>query len=121
MKVVFLDIDGVLNEEKSRSHCCGYKGIDDKKVENLAKIIKTTNAAIVLISTWKDDWFRPSLIFPEYRKQGIATHILSLLEEEAKNRNVYSLTLNATVHGLSLYEKNGYHEGFLKTREKKLK
>ena len=56
MKVIFLDIDGVLNEEKSRSRCCGYKGIDDKKVENLAKIVKSTGAKIVLISTWKDDW-----------------------------------------------------------------
>ena len=56
MRVVFLDIDGVLNEEKSRSRCCGYKGIDDKKVENLAKIVKATGAEIVLISTWKDDW-----------------------------------------------------------------
>ena len=56
MKVVFLDIDGVLNEEKSRSRCCGYKGIDDKKVENLAKIVKATGGEIVLISTWKDDW-----------------------------------------------------------------
>ena len=82
MKVVFLDIDGVLNEEKSRSRCCGYKGIDDKKVENLAKIIKTTNAAIVLISTWKDDWFRPSLIFPEYRKQGIATKLISRFKKD---------------------------------------
>ena len=56
MKVIFLDIDGVLNEEKSRSRCCGYKGIDDKKVEDLARIIKVTGAEIVLISTWKDDW-----------------------------------------------------------------
>ena len=56
MKVIFLDIDGVLNEEKSRSRCCGYKGIDDKKAENLAMIVKATNAKIVLISTWKDDW-----------------------------------------------------------------
>ena len=56
MKVIFLDIDGVLNEEKSRCRCCGYKGIDDKKVGNLAKIVKQTNAEIVLISTWKDDW-----------------------------------------------------------------
>ena len=56
MKVIFLDIDGVLNEESSRSRCCGYKGIDDKKVENLAMIVKATGAEIVLISTWKDDW-----------------------------------------------------------------
>ena len=56
MKVIFLDIDGVLNEEKSRSRCCGYRGIDDKKVENLAKIVKATGAKIVLVSTWKEYW-----------------------------------------------------------------
>ena len=51
MKVIFLDIDGVLNEEKSRSRCVGYKGIDDKKAENLAKIVRATDAKIVLVST----------------------------------------------------------------------
>ena len=56
MKIVFLDIDGVLNCEGSRSRCVGYRGIDDKKVENLAKIVKATGAEIVLISTWKEDW-----------------------------------------------------------------
>ena len=56
MKAIFLDIDGVLNEGKSRSRCCGYKGIDDNKAKNLASIVKATGAEIVLISTWKDDW-----------------------------------------------------------------
>lgn len=56
MKVIFLDIDGVLNEEKSRSRCVGYKGIDDSKAENLAKIVYATGAKIVLISTWKEGW-----------------------------------------------------------------
>ncbi len=56
MKIIFLDIDGVLNCEGSRSHCAGYRGIDDKKVETLAKIVKATGAEIVLISTWKDGW-----------------------------------------------------------------
>ena len=56
MKIVFLDIDGVLNCEGSRSRCVGYRGIDDKKVENLAKIVKATGAEIVLTSTWKEDW-----------------------------------------------------------------
>lgn len=56
MKIVFLDIDGVLNCEGSRSRCAGYRGIDDKKVENLAKIVKATGAEIVLITTWKEDW-----------------------------------------------------------------
>ena len=56
MKAIFLDIDGVLNEEKSRSSCCGYRGIDDKKVEILAKIVKETGARLVLTSTWKNHW-----------------------------------------------------------------
>lgn len=56
MKVIFLDVDGVLNEEKSRSRCVGYKGIDDSKAGNLAKIVHATDAKIVLISTWKEGW-----------------------------------------------------------------
>lgn len=58
MKVVFLDIDGVLNEKTSQSRCCGYRGIDDKKVKTLAKIVKATEAKIVLVSTWKEGWQR---------------------------------------------------------------
>lgn len=52
MKVIFLDIDGVLN-------LC-YKGRDEygalfhpHLVENLRKIIKETNAKIVISSTWR--------------------------------------------------------------------
>lgn len=56
MKILFLDIDGVLNCEGSRSRCAGYRGIDDKKAEALAKIVNATGAEIVLISTWKDGW-----------------------------------------------------------------
>jgi hypothetical protein len=71
MKVIFLDIDGVLNEEKSRSRCCGYKGIDDTKVENLAKIVRATGAEIVLVSTWKDDWRKT-----DKRHQGMMANYL---------------------------------------------
>lgn len=63
MKIVFLDIDGVLNCEGSRSRCVGYRGIDDKKVENLAKIVKATGAEIVLISTWKDGWCKTDKVY----------------------------------------------------------
>jgi len=81
MKVIFLDIDGVLNEEKSRSRCCGYTGIDDKKAENLARIVEKTGAKIVLISTWKDDWRKTdkahqgmmaNYLDRKLKKQGIA-------------------------------------------------
>lgn len=56
MKVIFLDIDGVLNTPSSESRCGEYTGIDDDKVERLKKIVEKTKAEIVLISTWKKYW-----------------------------------------------------------------
>lgn len=61
MKVIFLDIDGVLNCSTSRSFChddlCGIiHGIDSDKVKRLAKIVDATGAQIVLSSDWKDGW-----------------------------------------------------------------
>lgn len=40
MKVIFLDIDGVLNTPSSESRCGEYIGIDDEKVEKLKKSSK---------------------------------------------------------------------------------
>ena len=95
MKVVFLDIDGVLNEEKSRSRCCGYLGIDDKKVENLALIIKKTNAAIVLISTWKDDWRKA-----DKAHQGM---MANYLDRKLKKQGLAVLDKTKSI------DKNGFH------------
>lgn len=56
MKVIFLDIDGVLNCKNSKSSCCGLMGIDDKKVELLKSIVDKSNAKIVLTSSWRTGW-----------------------------------------------------------------
>ena len=59
MKVIFLDVDGVLNEAYSRSKSpSGCIGIDDDKVELLKQIVDETDAKIVLTSTWKRNWSR---------------------------------------------------------------
>ena len=96
MKVIFLDIDGVLNEEKSRSRCCGYKGIDDKKAENLASIVKATGAEIVLISTWKDDWRKT-----DKSHQGM---MANYLDKKLKKQGLYVLDKTASVD-----KENGFH------------
>lgn len=57
MKVIFLDIDGVLNEAGSDSRTpLKFLGIDQPKVARLKKIIDATDAKVVLVSTWKEDW-----------------------------------------------------------------
>ena len=58
MKVIFLDIDGVLNC-RSTTECCGlWVGIDDDKLQRLRRIVEATQAVIVLTSTWKIDWYK---------------------------------------------------------------
>ena len=64
MKVIFLDLDGVLNTPSSESRCGEYIGIDDEKVEKLKKIVEKTKAEIVLISTWKKYWRKEEKLKP---------------------------------------------------------
>ena len=58
MKVIFLDIDGVLNCETTTVALGSCVGIEDEKVRLLAEIVRKTDALIVLTSTWKEFWYR---------------------------------------------------------------
>lgn len=56
MRIIFLDIDGVLNCQSSKSRCTGLLGIDKDKVRKLRAIVEKTGARIILCSSWKDTW-----------------------------------------------------------------
>lgn len=61
MKVIFLDIDGVLNTDYSTSTCIGehgehYLGVDNDKLVQLKNIVDATGAKIVLSSDWRIDY-----------------------------------------------------------------
>lgn len=47
---------------------------------------------------------------PHYRKQGIATQILHMLEEEVKRRHVEIMRLGASQLGRPVYEKFGFQQ-----------
>ena len=53
-KIVFLDVDGVLNndgtEEKAPS---GYLGVSDELIERLGRIVQSQNAEVALSSDWR--------------------------------------------------------------------
>lgn len=51
-KVLFLDVDGVLNHSKAD------ETIDSVCLRNFARVIESTGALIVLISSWKEGWFK---------------------------------------------------------------
>ena len=56
-KIIFLDIDGVLNCNSSDPYMPnGYVGIDEDKLQNLKYIVDQTGAEIYLTSTWKHGW-----------------------------------------------------------------
>ena len=59
MKIIFLDVDGVLNNSDTRTVTRdGWCFVDDRLVCNLACIVHATGAKVVLSSTWRDDWHR---------------------------------------------------------------
>lgn len=56
-KIIFLDIDGVLNCQSSEIYMPGYYvGIDEDKLLRLKEIVNATGAQIVLSSSWKHYW-----------------------------------------------------------------
>jgi hypothetical protein len=54
MKVIFLDVDGVLNNSNTKEHSPeGFIGIDEEALNRLKNIVDKTEAIIILTSTWK--------------------------------------------------------------------
>lgn len=88
MKLLFLDIDGVLNSDiwisKNSDNIRKGKLIDETRVKLLAEIINKTQALIVLHSGWRF-WF---------------DHELNPIREEAEH-----LTKILEFHGLKIYDK----------------
>ena len=57
MKILILDVDGVLNDNNTKvrftEHGVKFIGVDKSKLVLLNKIVKATNAKIVMSSTWR--------------------------------------------------------------------
>lgn len=58
MKIVFLDIDGVLNsrEYDSRRDLTANTNIDETRLPFVKQIVEQTGAAVVLSSSWRAHW-----------------------------------------------------------------
>lgn len=57
MKVIFFNVDNVLNFPKSDAVApSGRKGIAESRVKDLKKLVTESGARIVLIGSWRKDW-----------------------------------------------------------------
>ena len=75
MNAIFLDVDGVLNNAKTKAKCWGYVGIDNALVRKLGQIVKMTDARIILTSTWKDEFIPGSIV----QKDHMAKYLMNKL------------------------------------------
>lgn len=57
MKVIFLDIDGVLNTNSDRE-------ISNDKLKLLSELVSKTGADVVLSSSWRNWWNNPKINIP---------------------------------------------------------
>ncbi len=74
MKIIFLDIDGVLNSDAyDRVRGENDSNIDESRLDLLKKAVQSTNAKIVLSSTWRKHW---SKLESERTPQGNLLHYL---------------------------------------------
>jgi hypothetical protein len=57
MKVIFLDIDGVVNCSTTKERIHGLIGVEQQKIALVKQIVHATGAKLVLSSTWRIGWF----------------------------------------------------------------
>lgn len=55
MKLLFLDVDGVLNCSKTKVRFGPFLGIDQEKADLVKKIVNETGCKVILSSTWRRD------------------------------------------------------------------
>jgi hypothetical protein len=87
MKIIFLDIDGVLNSVMYDAHRLEERAdnrIDMTRVKLLADIVNATEAKIVLSSTWREDWDKSSELCGsdgEYINECLSRYDISIMDK----------------------------------------
>ena len=80
MKVIFLDIDGVLNTNSD-------KEISNDKLKLLSELVSKTGADVVLSSSWRNWWNNPKINIPgsfitKWKKQFLDNNLSITLTTE---------------------------------------
>ena len=88
MRIIFLDVDGVLNCDSSEELFKGVPGVDSKHVKVLAEIVRRSSlideTKIVVTSSWRLSEVVNGMVTYEcydYLKQRLAEHGLAVFSE----------------------------------------
>lgn len=55
MRLIFLDIDGVLNTSETKQRHRGFIGMQPDLVQRFNELVRSTDAGVILSSTWRID------------------------------------------------------------------
>ncbi len=89
MKLIFLDVDGVLNwiedlidgSNNNRRPYSGYDyPFDPKSLNNLKRIVEETDAYLVITSTWREHEIGKSILLSELKKYGLDERVIGYTE-----------------------------------------
>lgn len=78
MKVIFLDVDGVLNSNDTEDIFKGFIGLDYSGIKLLREVVDATSAEIVLVSSWKHRWYKDA----KDHQDNLANYLDQRLAEE---------------------------------------
>ena len=82
MKIIFLDVDGVLNNTSTQETFEEYYFVEDEKVELLKQLVTRTNAKLVLSSTWREGWYARERIENPSKSFKSAIRVFEALEKK---------------------------------------
>ena len=92
MKVIFLDIDGILNNDFTRETCEGFTFVEDGKVLLLKELIDQTGAKVVLSSTWRRGWECKERVKEPTPSDWIDIRLFDALDEKLREHGVELLS-----------------------------
>ena len=96
-----------------------FLALDGDKVVGVGSVDYHTEMPTVSNPTGKCAFLMNIYTVPEYRHQGIATHIVEQLIEDARAKGTGSVMLEATAAGASLYRRLGFEDvqGYMRLRD----
>jgi len=92
MKVIFFNVDGVLNFDDSDAVApSGRKGVAESRLKEFKKIVNESGARIVLMGSWRKDWdfnddkCTPDGVYLNKKMDRKGLHILDKIRDDMTN------------------------------------